>query len=341
MYFLSENRESQPLFRFPFLVFLILFCSQIYRNETRLWISHHAINETGMEYNKVAIIGSNGFIGVHLTNILLQSPGIQLFLFGKSDVSAFGDTVPYTKIDLTNSLQINTCFADIDLVYYLASETIPSTSWDNPLIEIEKNLLPFLNFMEQIVKHKVKKVVFISSAGTIYGPTHLSVTETSYTNPFSPYGINKLTMEHYLNYYKVRHNLAYDIYRVSNIYGDGQNTKKGIGIINTFLENILTANKVQIFGNGEHIRNYIYIKDLAVLLSINDLVKIIKGVVKEEFEVTYTPTRQSDNPAIYLDNSKMLNAYPDLKLTPIAEGIEKTYEFIKKSFGNQAITSRA
>ena len=217
--------------------------------------------------------------------------------------------------------------------------------------------------MEQIVKHKVKKVVFISSAGTIYGPTHLSVTETSYTNPFSPYGINKLTMEHYLNYYKVRHNLAYDIYRVSNIYGDGQNTKKGIGIINTFLENILTANKVQIFGNGEHIRNYIYIKDLAVLLSlslqadpktsnvfnaasndtlsINDLVKIIKGVVKEEFEVTYTPTRQSDNPAIYLDNSKMLNAYPDLKLTPIAEGIEKTYEFIKKSFGNQAITSRA
>ena len=304
-----------------------------------------------MNFKNIAIIGSNGFIGKHLTETLQQIPGLSISLFGRSETGRQENNLPYRVIDLMNKSQINDCFGETELVYYLASGTIPATSWENPMIEIERNLLPFLNFMEQAIKLKVKKIVFISSAGTIYGPTDQQVTEMSYTNPFSPYGINKLTMEHYLNYYKVKHNIAYDIYRVSNLYGDGQNTKKGIGIINTFLENIIGHNKIMIFGNGEHVRNYLYIKDVASIisgtlftdpavsnvfntasndtLSINQLVKVIQEVLHEDFEIMYTPTRQSDNPAIYLDNTKLLKAYPDFKLTPLKEGILKTYEYIR------------
>src|ERR1700752_1055054 len=181
-----------------------------------------------MSVKKVAVIGSNGFIGKHLTETLSQNPSIELCLFGKANVSAFGDKYAYHKLDLLNSPQVNSYFEDVDLVYYLASETIPATSWDNPFIEIEKNLLPFINFLECLTTLNTKKVVFLSSAGTIYGHSIDRVNEESNKHPFSPYGIVKLSMENFLNYYKTKYQLNFDIYRVSNVYGEGQDTSKGL-----------------------------------------------------------------------------------------------------------------
>jgi UDP-glucose 4-epimerase len=305
-----------------------------------------------MSFKNVAVIGSNGFIGGHLTEKLLAVPGIKLSLFGKSEQSVFGNELPYTKLDLTNNEQVKSCFFGIDFVYYLASETIPASTWENPVSEIEKNLIPFLNFMEVIARLSVKKVVFTSSAGTIYGPSVQKLTEDSFKNPFSPHGITKLTMEYFLNYFKVKFGLNYEVYRISNVYGPGQNTKKGLGIINTFLEKIISEHKIQIFGDGETVRNYLYVEDLAELLTfslfsdlnksdifnaasndtltINDLVKILKMVVGEDFDVIYKETRQSDNPAIALDNTKVLNAHPGFKFTGIKEGVLKTYEMLNR-----------
>ena len=306
-----------------------------------------------MFFKNVAVVGSNGFIGSHLSNKLVGIPGINVSLFGRSSSSS--NPQMYHQLDVSNEQQVKHFFAKTDLVYYLASETIPATSWEDPTIELEKNLLPFLSFLNYISSLSVKKIVFISSAGTIYGSTDLNVTEDSHTQPFSPYGINKLTMEYYLNYFKVKYDIQYDIYRVSNLYGEGQVVKKGVGIINTFLENILSTHKIEIFGTGENVRNYIYIADVVRLitmslsglpdisntfnassndtLSINELVKIMRGIVSEDFEVLYTATRQSDNSAIYLDNTKILKYYPEITLTPITEGILKTYTHIKMAKG--------
>ena len=189
---------------------------------------------------KIAIIGANGFIGRHLVDILSKSSLIKLSLFGRKDKPLQGTELHCSKIDLMNVDQINQQFSDIDLVYYLASATIPSSSWENPMLEFEKNLIPFFNFVDCIAKLGIKKVVFVSSAGTIYGPSKFKVTENSDKHPFSPYGIIKLTMEHFLNYFKNKYDINFDIYRISNVYGEGQNTSKGLGIINTFIENILS-----------------------------------------------------------------------------------------------------
>jgi len=301
----------------------------------------------------VAIIGANGFIGRHLTEALLQKKGVQLFLFGKSEKSSFGNVLPYTQLNLLDGAQIKTQFASIDIVYYLASESIPATSWEDPLMEIEKNLKPFIFFSETLSKLKAKKIVFVSSAGTVYGPAEEKVKEDSATKPFSPYGIIKLTMENFLSYFEKKYDLHFDIYRVSNVYGDGQDTSKGLGIINTFLEKIITEKRITIFGNGQSIRNYVYVKDVAELmslsissdtsvsnvynlasndtLSINNLVALMQKTVSEKFEVIYKETRQSDNPTIDLDNTKLLNAYSQFRLTSIEDGIAKTYSFIKKN----------
>ena len=305
-----------------------------------------------MDLLKVAVVGANGFVGSHLTNKLIQIPNIKPFLFGKNKTHNFGNDITYQQLDIKNEAEIRAYFSDIDIVYYLASETIPSSSWENPIIEIEKNLIPFLVFLENIVKLRVKKIVFISSGGTIYGATEQKVTEDSFKNPFSPHGITKLTMEYFLNYFRKKYNLNFCIYRASNVYGAGQNTKKGIGIINTFLEDILSKNKITIFGDGSNIRNFLYVDDLIEImvlplfadidqsnvfnvcsndtLTINQLVEEIRKVVKQDFEVVYTKSRQSDNSTIYLDNTRILKANPGFQMTSLKDGILKTYLHIKK-----------
>ncbi len=195
----------------------------------------------------------------------------------------------------------------------------------------------------------MKKVVFTSSAGTIYGTTGEKATEDFFKNPYSPHGIVKLTMEYFLNYFKVKHGMDFDVYRIANCYGPGQNTGKGLGLINTFLEKILSEHKIQIFGDGKAIRNYVYVGDLAELmalsltdatsgiynassndhLDINSIIDLLKEVVEEKFEVLYTEKRQSDNPAIYLDNTRILAAHPEFQFTGIRDGISKTYLHIK------------
>lgn len=300
--------------------------------------------------HNVAIIGAAGFIGQHLLKKLLNENNVNLCLFGRSEATDL--QLPYKKIDFFNNKELQTNFENIEVIYYLVSETIPSSSWDNPKIEIEKNLSPFLNFLEVISKLKVKKrIAFISSAGTVYGATTGKVSESFDKKPFSPYGIMKLTMENFLHYYYVKHQLHYDIYRVSNVYGEGQNINKGLGLINTFLENIIKNNKIKVFGNGESTRNYIYVKDVVELMSlslqterkcgvynissnttlnIKEVIEIIKSIVKEDFEVIYEENRESDNSYIDLDNKGILKCFPDFCFTEIKSAIETTYLSLKR-----------
>lgn len=305
-----------------------------------------------MSLKKVAIIGTNGFIGKHLTRSLLNDKNIEIKLFGRSETSEFSSHAPYHQLDLNDTKHISEYFRGIDLVYYLASDSIPSSSWENPKFEVERNLLPFINFLECVCKLGLKKIVFVSSAGTIYGQSTEKLTEESDKKPFSPYGINKLAMENYLTYFEAKYGLRHDIFRVSNVYGIGQDTSKGLGIINTFLEKILTENGVLIYGDGKNIRNYIYVNDVADLLklsikteinishiynlasddtlSINELIDHIKKVVVIDFKINYKETRQSDNPAILVDNSKIKAAHPEFKFTSIQEGILKTFTHLKE-----------
>lgn len=208
---------------------------------------------------KVGIIGSNGFVGKHLAFALNRIENIELFLFGKSNTNKTEVNSPYYKIDVYYDEILTNKLKQLDVIYYLASSSIPLTSWENPQVEITENLLPFLKFLEIVsVETNVKKIVFISSAGTVYGSSMNKLNEDTNKLPFSPYGINKLTMEYYLNYFNKKNNINYDIFRVSNVYGQNQDTTKGLGIINTFLENIIQK-KILLFMETEKLLEIIFI----------------------------------------------------------------------------------
>ncbi len=302
-----------------------------------------------MKYKNIAVIGAGGFIGKNLSARLGQIQDIRLKLFTRKEIEKFSQPVYAPNQEDKNKIQND--FKQTELLYYLASSTIPATSWKDPFLEIEQNLVPFLRIMEGASESNIKKVVFVSSAGTVYGTSSEKLNEDAYKKPYSPYGITKLTMEYFLEYYFKRNGIVYDIFRVSNVYGPGQDTKKGLGIINTFLEKIISGEELQVFGNGESLRNYIYIDDVSDILlrslnnnedkcsvfnlssndtlSINDLIQIIKTTVDMMPPVRYIDNRLSDNPSIMPDNKKLLSAFPDVRFTPIELGIKKTYQHLK------------
>ncbi len=300
-----------------------------------------------MSNMKIAVIGANGFIGSHLVEALMQEKNIELKLFGKSKSSRFPN---YKPIEPDNTHFLHDNFRDVDYIFYLASETIPANSWNDPMLEVQKNLIPFLQFLQTISTIGVKKVGYLSSAGTVYGLSEELLTENTNTHPFSPYGIMKLTMENYLNYFYHKTGLKYDIFRISNVYGEGQDTSKGLGLINTLLEKATILKKIQVFGDGNNVRNFIYVKDVAEILtqvatsrfdanhllnvssddslSLNDIIHLMQKDLGMEFSVEKLEQRGSDNKKTLVDNRKLRSLLPEFKFTSIRDGIKLTHDHI-------------
>lgn len=300
---------------------------------------------------RVLILGSSGFLGRHLVDELMENDNMTLTGFGRKADSRLSPPHRFIQGDYADRETLKKALADQDVVYHFVSQTIPSSSWDNPMLEIEKNLIPTLRMIELASESGVRKICFPSSGGTVYGTRQSALNESAPTEPFSPYGIVKRTVESFLQYANVKHGINYDIYRISNVYGEGQDTGKGLGFINTALEHIIDGRPVVVYGDGENVRDYIYVKDVVKLLafhalrdlktsdicnvssncsiSLNELLVVLKNVTGIDFEVQYLPGRLNDNRTVIIDNAKILGSYRGFLLTSLEEGIKNTYSFLK------------
>lgn len=299
---------------------------------------------------RVIVLGGTGFIGQSLVKEFIKRDDIELTIYTRSLNEDIDKKVNVVIGDYKNIISLKEAMTGQDIVYNLISGTIPSSSWNNPQIEVNENLIHFINFIEIANEAGIKKICFASSGGTVYGLQDGYLTESDPLDPFSPYGIIKRTKESFLKYAQVKYNIAFDIFRISNVYGEGQDIGKGLGFINTSLENIKNRKPVLIYGDGENIRDYIYVQDVAKLLmlsidkdlnqseiynvgmnlgiNLNDLLLIFKNVVNADFEVIYLPSRKSDNKKVILDNSRIMQLFPEFKITSLEEGIKNTYQYI-------------
>jgi UDP-glucose 4-epimerase len=302
---------------------------------------------------KVSVLGCNSFIGKHLVDSLIGKDDIKLTVFARNAERKSNGKLHFVQGDFENPAALQEALRGQDIVYHFISQTIPSSTWNFPLLEIEKNLTPSLQLIELAAAAGVKKICFASSGGTVYGLQKNLLTEESPTEPISPHGIIKRTIESFLQYAKLKHRINYDIYRISNVYGEGQRVANGLGFINTALENIVSNRSITVFGDGENVRDYVYVKDVADLLalstyknledsdiynvcsnyaiSLNHLIALIKDVTKTDFEVKYVENRLSDNRTVLLDNSKIMNLFKEYSLTSLADGIKNTYDYLKKT----------
>ncbi len=274
---------------------------------------------------KALILGGSGFIG---TNLALRLAGLGAIVsrFGRDDKFPDGlENTRWIKGEFSDSLAIEKAVADQDFVFHCISETVPGNSNDNILADLVSNVQNTLKLLSLCRDKAAKKLVFLSSGGTVYGNSGMqSATELSPTNPLSAYGVSKLTIEKYLGLYNHLYGLDYRVVRVSNPFGRFQRAYRQQGLIAAILERVHRGLPVEIWGDGSIVRDYIPVDDLidgilavsgyegehrifnvgsGIGRSANDVIASLERVLGREIKQTHTAARAADVPYNVLDIS--------------------------------------
>ena len=305
------------------------------------------------------VLGGAGFIGSNLVDALV-SKGHMVRVFDLSNVSIgnlehIADRIELLHGDFKNRNDICKALEDIDVIVHLVYTTLPSLSNDNPAYDIDTNVVASINLLEQAVRKGIKKVIFASSGGTVYGiPQTLPIPETHQTNPICSYGISKLAIEKYLSLFSHLYGLKYTILRIANPYGERQRTDNVQGSIAVFLGKALSNRIITIWGDGSVARDFIYIADVVSSFvrvietevdspvyniasgqayTLKDILSITGQVTGRTLKVKFTASRKFDVPVNCLDISlakKELNWKPQVSLE---EGISRFCEYLRNGSG--------
>jgi len=274
---------------------------------------------------KCLVLGGNGFLGSNLCQSLLaQGYDVRIFDRPVKNKQIIPAGVEWCEGDFTNEYDVERAVDGCDVIFHLISTTLPKSSNDNPVYDVESNVIGTITLLSLAVKYKVRKVVFTSSGGTVYGiPESDLIDELHPTNPICSYGISKLAIEKYLHLFHELHGLEYAVLRISNPYGEGQRRDALQGAVGVFIGRALSHECVEIWGDGEVVRDYIHVSDVSSALiksmiytgkhrvfnigsgvgvSLNELLAVISGVLGYEVERVYLPGRSVDVPVNVLDS---------------------------------------
>ena len=220
----------------------------------------------------ILVIGGNGFIGSHLTDILRINHTVTVFDRSPNRFVKEFEGVKYIYGEFNNASLLKKALENINIVYHLLNTTVPLTANMDPVFDVQSNLVGTLNLLELIGKSEVSRFIFTSSGGTVYGnPQYLPMDENHPCNPIGSYGIVKNTIEHYVKMYSQNKGFSYLIVRPSNPYGPRQNYKGNQGLIAKLIYSGLTQENFTIWGDGSAIRDYIFIQDLVDFLKVSGL----------------------------------------------------------------------
>lgn len=280
---------------------------------------------------RALVLGGNGFIGSHLVDHLLKD-GIKVRVFDRA-MESFREplkNVEYCLGSFDDFSLLENSLEDIDVVYHLISTSVPSTSNADPVADIQGNLINTVMLLELLVRKKIKKIIYLSSGGTVYGiPEAVPIKENHPINPLCSYGVVKRAIEHYLQMYHYLHDLDYVIFRASNPYGERQGNSGLQGVIGTFINRAIKNESVEIWGDGSVIRDYIYVTDLVELCvkalndnkvgiynagsgigySVNEILNATASACSKVLEVKYIEGRAYDIPEVVLDINKAKEDY--------------------------------
>ena len=305
---------------------------------------------------KIIIFGGGGFIGSTIADRLLKD-GHELRIFERPRVEPYrqfsaDEKVEWLTGDLMSVHDVSNAIDGVDVVLHLVSTTLPKNSNDDPIYDVQSNLVSTLQLLNAMVAKQVRKIVFISSGGTVYGnPVYLPIDEKHPTEPRVSYGITKLAIEKYLLMFQELHGIKANILRVANPFGERQRIETAQGAVGVFLSKAIQNQPIEIWGDGSVTRDYLYISDVAeafaravdyegaksvfnissgVGTSLNDMIVLLEQVLGREVVRHYQPGRPFDVPISVLDNSlarQELGWEPQIKM---ADGMIKTANWMRK-----------
>lgn len=305
----------------------------------------------------ILILGAAGFIGTNLTIKLAKNKEDKITLVDKNkDYFSGLEKFHFLNVGIReSSFDENMDFNILrgqDVVYHLVSTNVPTTSNQHISQDIQSNVVFSSNLFDACVQNGVKKVVFISSGGTVYGKESVCpIPEDAPTNPISSYGIQKITIEKLLYLYNYMYGLDYRIIRLANPYGPYQRPDGILGAVTTFTYKALKGDEITVYGDGSVVRDFIYIDDAIRAIenivnsenkyhtfnvgcgygtSIKQVIEAVHTALGVEMNIVYKERRDVDVPVNYLDISRYEKYYGKLNPISLNEGIIKTAEFMRK-----------
>jgi len=214
----------------------------------------------------ILVTGGAGFIGSHLVDALIDQKHNVIIIDNlvTGQEKNINEQVFFYQLDIKDK-DIKDIFKQyqFDYVFHLAAQINLRKSVEDPVFDAQANILGSLNLLENCKHFKIKKIIFSSTGGALYGDAEIIPTpETYLARPISPYGVAKLTIENYLHYYQQIHGLNYTVLRYANVYGPRQNSLAEAGVVSIFITKILDNQQPIINGDGKQTRDYVYVADV-------------------------------------------------------------------------------
>jgi UDP-glucose 4-epimerase len=219
---------------------------------------------TSLAGTRCAVLGGGGFLGTHLCRALAAAD---------TDVRAFGRRMRFPEAmppvdwipgDFADTSTVAAAIEGCAVVFHLVSAATPASANVDTAADLRAHVAPTLDLLDACRAAGVARVVFVSSGGTVYGvPAQVPIPETAPTDPITAYGVQKLAIEKYLHVYAHLHGLDYRILRVANAYGPYQTATKNQGAVGAFARAALAGRPIEIWGDGEVVRDYVHAEDVA------------------------------------------------------------------------------
>jgi UDP-glucose 4-epimerase len=301
---------------------------------------------------RILVSGGAGFIGSNVADRFVAL-GHEVAVFDNLS-SGFREFVhPKAKLyegDLADAAAVDAAIADFrpDLVDHHAAQIDVRKSVTDPVFDARVNILGSIGLLQACVAHGVKKVVYASTGGALYGEGRvLPAPEDHPVNPEAPYGASKHTVEHYLYIWKLLHGLDYTVLRYPNVYGPRQNPHGEAGVNAIFIGLMLEGKEPRIFGDGTAVRDYLYVGDVVeanvlalakgggemvnigtgVGTSVNDIVRELKAITGFKGEPIHLPARPGEVQRIYLDATRAKQVLGWAPTVSFSEGLRRTVEW--------------
>lgn len=296
----------------------------------------------------VLVVGGNGFIGSHLVDALVDR-GHDVTAFDRFSTGSVSFRSAATALpgDFLSRSDLRAAVAGRDVVFHFLATTSPATAEADPTLDIRTNVIQTVELLAACADAGVGHVYFASTGGAIYGPQAASgFSEDSPTLPVSPYGIGKLTIEHYLRYFRAKHALRSTSLRISNPYGTRQHPNRKQGLIPIALREIARGGTVTRYGDGSMVRDYIYVDDLVRMIapladasprhevynlgsgrghSVTEVLETIARVTGRDVPLREVPTPATFVDRVVLDVSRFDAEFGITAPTTLEQGIAATW----------------
>ena len=302
---------------------------------------------------RILVTGGAGFIASHVVDKYLDSGHyvevIDDMSFGRQE--NMRDDTTYHKLDI-RSKEVAKIFENgkFDVVNHHAAQMDVRKSVQDPSFDADVNILGGLNLLQNCVKYEVKQFIFASTGGAIYGEQiEYPASEAHPTRPVSPYGVSKLSIEHYLHYYHTEYGLNYSVQRYSNVYGPRQNPYGEAGVIAIFANRLLAGEDVVINGDGLQTRDYVFVDDIARLNAlvlgakgafvlnagrgteddVNKLYSLLRELTGSSGDVRHGPPVPGEQRRSSISAAKAKELYDWEGEVSLEDGLAKTVEYFR------------